>query len=138
MSKEDLWNILTAHKTLVPRRKRRHPEAAVQSDIVAWLMTHGVLVGVTDAGLLNKMGLGMSSPLPAGWPDLTCCTPNGYFLAVECKSAKGKQDPEQVKIQAHIEARHGVYILAHSLEELIDALRKEEKVNRFLGFDLDE
>jgi hypothetical protein len=72
------------------------------------------------------MGLNMSCGIPAGWPDITGCLPGGRFLGVECKSAKGKQSPEQAKFQIVIEKRGGVYVVAHSLAELIEEFRKKE------------
>jgi hypothetical protein len=120
-----------------PRRKRGRPEAKVQKQIAAWLISKGCIVIVTDAGLLNRMGLGYSFGIPAGWPDLTGCLPNGRFIGVECKAAKGKQSPIQILQQMKIESRHGLYILAHSLDELILQVRKENLVDQ-TGISLDQ
>ena len=47
----------------------------------------------------------------------------GRFLAVECKVPGGKQSPDQIAWQAACEAHGGLYILATSLDELIEGLR---------------
>jgi len=105
-----------------PRKRRKRPEAKVQKEIVAWLLKRGVIVVVTDAGALNKLGLGMSCGIPTGWPDLTCLLPDGRFLGVECKSAKGRQSKAQVEMEYRIRRNRGMYILARSLQDVIDRL----------------
>jgi len=120
------------------RRRRKKPEAKVQTEIVRYLVSKGVVLAVTDAGLLAKMGLGMGCGVPAGWPDLTGCTPGGRFIGVEVKSAKGRQSEAQAEIQKRIEKAGGLYILAHSLAELKSELAKEEKLDNIVGFLLDD
>jgi hypothetical protein len=107
------------------RRHRRKPELKVQRAIIGWLAAQGIVLAVTDAGMLNKMGLAASCGIPAGWPDITGCLPGGRFLGVECKSAKGRQSPEQARCQARIESNGGLYIVAHSLAELQQAFALE-------------
>ncbi len=43
----------------------------------------------------------------------------GKFLAIECKSAKGKMSEHQIKFKEVIESKGGIYILAHSVDDLI-------------------
>ena len=121
-----------------PRRRRKRPENKVQKEIVAWLLERGVLVAITDAGILNKLGLGMGCGIPAGWPDLTCCLPSGRFLGVECKATKGRHSKAQKSMQVRIEGNGGIYILAHSLAELIKSLHTEENFSdKKIGIPLD-
>lgn len=47
----------------------------------------------------------------------------GAFIGIECKTAKGKQDPDQIRWQSKIEAAGGRYLVARSKEEVL----------RFLG-----
>jgi hypothetical protein len=104
-----------------PRRKKRgKPEAKVQKQIVQWLLKQGVIVAITDAGALARVGLGMSCGIPTGWPDITGCTRTGRFLGVECKAAKGRQSTGQILFQQRILENGGIYILAHSLEEFLE------------------
>jgi len=131
----------TREKTLDaprPRRRRRQPEAKVQKEIVHWLLTQGVVLAITDAGLLARMGLEMSCGIPTGWPDITGCLPyGGRFLGVECKAPGKKQTPAQVHMQQHIEKCGGIYMVARSLAELKGEFRKEEKLGNSFGFSID-
>jgi hypothetical protein len=105
-----------------PRKRRKKPEAKIQAVLVTWLRERGVICAITDAGVLNKLGLQMSCGIPTGWPDITCCLPQGRFLGIECKAARGRQTPAQEWMQKNIEANGGLYILARSVEELAEAI----------------
>lgn len=48
--------------------------------------------------------------------------PTGRFLAIECKSAAGKQREEQVKWQRMVEEHGGLYVLARGVEDVDEAL----------------
>jgi hypothetical protein len=108
-----------------PRRRRGKPEKKVQKEIACWLLSRGVIAVVTDAGVLY----GMSCGIPPGWPDLTGIMPGGRFVGVECKAAKGRQSEDQKEVQRIIGRLGGLYILAHSLDELKAELRKENLLN---------
>jgi hypothetical protein len=47
--------------------------------------------------------------------------PSGRFLAIECKSAVGRQRPEQETFQRVVEAMGGLYVLARSVDD-VDAV----------------
>jgi hypothetical protein len=102
------------------RRKRGRPEAKVQAQIVQFLLNAGAVLAVTDAGVLSKMGLGMSCGIPKGWGDITACLPGGQFLMVEVKAPGGRQSPEQKRCQERIYDIDGWYILAESLIEFAE------------------
>jgi hypothetical protein len=104
--------------------RRKKPEKTVQKAIAVWLMKQGAVVAITDAGILNRLGLGMGCGIPAGWPDITACLANGRFCGVECKAAKGRQSQDQLLMQERIEDNGGRYILAHSLDEFISEWMK--------------
>jgi hypothetical protein len=59
-----------------------------------------------------------------GSGDILACSPKGRWLEVECKVAKGQQQPEQVARQVEIERRGGIYVLARGVEDL--EARKQE------------
>ena len=105
-----------------PRRRKR-PEAQVQKQIAGWLMLHGIVVAVTDAGIAHRLGANFSIGVPAGWPDLTACLKTGRFLGVECKAPRGRQREAQVVMQQKIEANNGIYIMATSLAYFIEELK---------------
>ena len=59
-----------------------------------------------------------------GAPDVLAIVPGGRLLAVECKSARGRQRPEQRAWQLRCEAVGGVYVVARSVEDVERAVRK--------------
>lgn len=55
-----------------------------------------------------------------GSADILGILPDGRFLAVECKREKGGVlSKEQIEFRDRIKENKGVYILVHSVEELI-------------------
>ncbi len=58
----------------------------------------------------------------AGQADLTGILPNGLRLEIEVKSSGGRQSPEQRCYQAMILRFGGVYVLAHSVEDVWTAI----------------
>lgn len=65
---------------------------------------------------LRRMVVGLP-----GQSDIQGCL-DGRWIGVEVKSAKGKQRKSQVTFQRAIEAAGGVYIVARSPEEAIEAI----------------
>ena len=107
-----------------PRRKRnRKPEAKVQKAIIAWLLEHKVVLAVTDAGALARVGLGISCGIPRGWPDITGCVRGGRFIGVECKAPGGKQSKDQQAVERAIRGNGGHYCLAQSVEDVKNYFR---------------
>ena len=53
---DELYNPIITDR-LPQRRRNRKPEATVQKAIAVWLMKQGAVVAITDAGILNRMGL---------------------------------------------------------------------------------
>ena len=98
--------------------KRRHPERDAQKAILTYLKLKGCLVAITDSGAMHRAGRYGGDTVPEGWPDLTCCMPDGRFLGVEVKAPKGTQSLMQKICQQQIETRGGVYILAYSIDDL--------------------
>ena len=136
---DDLWEQLAHRDPSEPRRKRRkRPEAKVQKAIIQWLLARGVILAVTDAGVAHRLGIGVGTGIPTGWGDITGCLPCGRFLMVECKAPKGRQTDIQKTYQTAIEKNGGLYILAHSLGELVTAFRAEESLHNPVGISLDK
>jgi hypothetical protein len=46
---------------------------------------------------------------------------SSHLYAIEAKSAKGKQSPEQVEFQKRVEANGGTYVLARCVQDVINA-----------------
>jgi len=58
-----------------------------------------------------------------GSPDIICVI-NGIYVGIEVKGDKGKQSENQKTFQENLEKAGGVYILAFSLEDVINGLTK--------------
>ena len=51
------------------------------------------------------------------------------FLAIEAKVGKGKQSEDQIKFQQNVESNGGIYILAYSLDDVIEGLKSHHQQN---------
>lgn len=60
-----------------------------------------------------------------GSADLLGILRGGRFLAVEVKTAKGRQSEAQRNFQRMIEAMGGVYVLARDVQTVIDVIDEE-------------
>jgi hypothetical protein len=58
---------------------------------------------------------------PPGTADIICCI-DGKFVAIEVKTTIGRQRPEQKNYEAAVGNRNGIYILARSVEDVVNAL----------------
>jgi hypothetical protein len=92
-------------------------EAPVLRGCLRWLHARGVFAWRNNTGTTWINGQPVSFGYP-GSADILGIAPDGRFLAIECKSATGKQSEKQRAFQAKIEANHGVYLLVRSVEEL--------------------
>jgi len=59
-----------------------------------------------------------------GAADVLACV-DGCFVAIECKTRKGRQSAAQKCWQQKIEAAGGLYVLARSADDVLAALRSE-------------
>lgn len=57
--------------------------------------------------------------LTKGTADIFCLK-TGRLYAIEAKSPTGRQSPEQKEFQKNVEAHGGTYLLARSLQDVID------------------
>jgi hypothetical protein len=53
-----------------------------------------------------------------GVADIIGLLPGGRFLAVECKSSRGRQSDAQRAFQLMVERSGGLYIIARDIEDL--------------------
>jgi VRR-NUC domain len=56
-----------------------------------------------------------------GSPDIICVIA-GQYVGIEVKAPKGKQSDHQKEFQKKLEAAGGRYVLAYSLDDLLDRL----------------
>ena len=88
------------------------PEARLKADIRRYLESEGAYWCNIAEGAFAK----------PGDPDIVACV-RGRFVAIEAKSAVGRQSAVQKERQAQIEEAGGTYILARDLEEVKDLFR---------------
>jgi hypothetical protein len=94
-------------------------ESLVVSACIQWLHVHGCFVWRNNTGAYKhpasntfiRYGL-------VGSGDILGMTPRGRFLAVECKSEKGKPTEQQERFGGRVTEHGGLYILAHSIDDL--------------------
>lgn len=104
------------------------PEGAVLRSCLDYLKLCGIFCFRNNTGGTPLHdGSGRYRPAPkdsVGSPDIIGIAPDfaGIALAVECKSARGKQSPAQREFQRKWEKAGGVYLLVHSADELREGL----------------
>jgi len=114
-------------KTYVPGRQAKPirrgatPEAKVSKAIDDYLALLDFYVLRTSAGMAQIEGRKMSMGR-VGTHDRTCCAPNGRYVSVEIKSAKGSPSTAQLRQKDFIQRRNGIVIIAHSVDELRSSL----------------
>ncbi|MFA6135239.1 MAG: VRR-NUC domain-containing protein [Phycisphaerae bacterium] len=109
---------LRGSEVFAQRRHRGKPERAIQKAILLWLRANGCLVAVTDAGAAYHAGSFGADTVPGGWPDITGLLPDGRFIGVEAKAPGGRQSPVQKQMEQEIRKRSGIYVLAHSVQDV--------------------
>ena len=93
------------------------PEAVVLRACLDYLRLRGHFVFRVNGGAFEtrRGGFVRCTDLP-GVADIIGLTHDGKPLAVECKSSTGKQSKEQKMFEKNWIYRHGVYVLARSVE----------------------
>lgn len=54
-----------------------------------------------------------------GSPDIIACSPEGRFVAIECKSSKGTLTPAQKQFLEEIKKRGGITLVVRSIDDLL-------------------
>lgn len=102
-------------------------ESAVLKACIQWLYIHGCDIIRCNTGAVarkytsKRTGQTKEYYIRFGKPgvgDIIACGPTGRWIECECKSSIGKQEAIQKLRQEEIERRHGVYILARSVDDL--------------------
>lgn len=117
------------------RRRHDHPEDRLQQACRQWfdaqyprlrLLLHhspneGQLVrGARDGAKRRAMGM------RPGFPDFVLLVPGKWpYLALELKSARGRQSPLQHAYQEAVEMAGGRYVLVRSLDDFMTAVREQ-------------
>ena len=93
-------------------------ESELQTEILEWLLWSGYFAWRNN----NLAAPGRKFRGLYGTPDIVGILPNGLFLGIEVKSSRGIQSPHQKVFQEKSTQLGGKYILARSLQDVIDGL----------------
>lgn len=101
-------------------------EKVLQNQILQRIGSHPKIrvMRQNTGALTNMQGRLVRFGIPGCSDIIGIIAPSGRWLAVEVKSPIGKQSEQQKNFQAMIEAFGGIYVLARSIEPVIESLRK--------------
>jgi hypothetical protein len=100
-------------------------EKDIQLQIIHYLKARGAVVGKTKTmGVKRGRSFCFDPYTFRGFPDL-CVFIKHKFYFIEVKAEKGVQSPEQKEFQRLAEDAGLTYILARSLDDVINALGKD-------------
>lgn len=124
-----------------PKRSGATPEAKVSKAIDKYLSLIGAIVIRTNSGSWQDEHGNYIYGAKAGTSDKTVAIPaqeghSATFLALEVKSATGKQSEAQKRYQRRVEAIGGLYILARSVEDVRQALFAAFGLDTIVGWEL--
>ena len=140
--KTTLEALLAEANGTTDRRKPRHEEEDMQRAIVRWFRyqyPNHLLVHCPNGGARSKKegAIFKAAGVTAGFPDLFLYAPKTittadhspycetiHGLAIELKTDKGKQSPEQKAIQAQLEAQGYRYLVIRSFDEAVTAIKE--------------
>lgn len=109
----------------MPPLKLVRPEAAIQREVLLALARLGCMVWRSNTGMaypVSEIKHTSHPPRPVmygvpGQPDIIGVAPGGRALAVEVKTARGKQSDQQRLFQRAWEACGGLYLLVRSVDD---------------------
>lgn len=87
------------------------------------LRNNSGLVFLQENGKTRAIRMGIR-----GASDIIACSPDGRFIAIECKTQKGRVTEMQKQFLTEIEKRGGVALVIRSVDELIDFIRTRHEL----------
>lgn len=111
--------------------RKHETEAQIQKAICQYLAAQRIPHSVTDATeSFNRNGQRVRR-VRRGWPDVVGCIPTriagnngGAFLAIECKSAKGRLRPDQARTLHELYQAGALVCVARSVDDVIEMLER--------------
>lgn len=98
-------------------------ESAIVAECMLALSRAGALVQRNNSGLLvGANGRRVRAAIP-GAADIVACY-DGWFLAIECKTAKGRETRSQELYEKAVIMAGGVYLVCRDAAEIPDLLAK--------------
>lgn len=109
------------------RKYHKKEESALVKACMQYLSLKGYLPIRNNSGLIvvgneKRRAIKMGA---AGSPDIIACVPGGRFLAIECKSGKGKLSRAQQEFLKKVESLGGIAIVIKNIDELINFLQEK-------------
>ena len=106
-------------------KSKSQPENKVVQACLRWLKDRNIFAWRNNTGTAwigdRPIRYGL-----VGSADILGLLPDGRFLAVECKSEKGRQSDTQKTFEENITTNKGVYVLAYSAADLEERLNGED------------
>lgn len=97
-------------------------ESVIQSDILRWLKTTGLMFWRSNSGSVFLHGRHINLG-PLGCADISLVLPtNGTFVGLEVKSAKGTIRKDQITYAAALVSQGGRYFIVRSVEDAKNAV----------------
>jgi hypothetical protein len=97
-------------------------ESVIVAQCLEWLALHRIFAWRNNTGAYRTPSGAFVRYGQVGSSDILGILPGGRFLAVECKTATGRQRKAQEVFEAMVIRNGGVYILARSTSDLERAL----------------
>lgn len=102
------------------KRTGKGPERLIQEAIMEYLTAKRIFHFKVNTTGIYKKSTGSYIPSGSvGCPDIIAIV-GGQFIGIEVKSQVGKVSPAQVKFGGNIEASGGRYIIARSIDDVIN------------------
>ena len=102
-------------------------ENKIQKQILEYLLALGLSAWRNNSAGIKKGSRFIRCGIKGSADIIAVLPPNGRFLGVEVKGPGEKQSNDQETWQEELEAAGGLYILAWSLEDVIEGLRDANK-----------
>ena len=112
----------TVPEPRLSKKAKSQPENKVVQACFQVLKAHGIFAWRNNTGCAWIGNRPIRYGLP-GSADILGLLPNGRFLAVECKSAKGTQSNVQKTFEENITRNNGIYVLVRDASKLEEVLR---------------
>lgn len=98
-------------------------ETAIVGSCLCLLSFLGIYAWRNNTGALRNKNNRLVRYGKPGSSDIIGILPDGRLIAVECKTSIGKLSPGQKDFLEKIKENHGVAIVAHSSDELMDQIK---------------
>jgi hypothetical protein len=110
---------------MIRRYHKGIKEADIQKQIMDYLKLKRFIVFKHRNVGIYKQSTGKYIPLAfgeKGISDIIACSPNGRFIAIECKKKGNKPSPDQLEFLDRVHRNNGIGIIAYSLDEVMRLL----------------